>query len=71
MPEEGRRRTSTAQYKLDVVAEYGAAATSEKDAVLRREGLYSRNNNEHDDLRAGERRRTRRRDEVTAAMLAL
>ena len=29
------------QYKLDVVAEYDAAATGEKGAVLRREGLYS------------------------------
>jgi len=35
-----RRRTFTAQYKLDVVAEYDAAATGEKGAVLRR-GLYS------------------------------
>ena len=41
VPEKGRRRTFTAQYKLDVVAEYDAAATGEKGAVLRREGLYS------------------------------
>ncbi len=41
VPERGRRRTFTAQYKLDVVAEYDAAATGEKGAVLRREGLYS------------------------------
>jgi transposase len=33
VPEKARRRRFTAQYKLDVVAEY--------DAVLRREGLYS------------------------------
>ena len=41
VPEKARRRSFTAQYKLDVVAEYDAAATGEKDAVLRREGLYS------------------------------
>ena len=41
VPEKGRRRTFTAQYKLDVVAEYDAAAAGEKGAVLRREGLYS------------------------------
>src|ERR1035441_248111 len=36
-----RRRTFTAQYKLDVVAGYDAAPSGEKGAVLRREGLYS------------------------------
>jgi hypothetical protein len=41
VPEKARRRTFTAQYKLDVVAEYDAAATGEKGAVLRREGLHS------------------------------
>jgi len=41
VPERARRRTFTAQYKLDVVAEYDAAATGEKGAVLRRDGLYS------------------------------
>jgi transposase len=41
VPEKGHRRTFTAQYKLDVVAEYDAASAGEKDAVLRREGLYS------------------------------
>ena len=41
VPEKARRRMFTAQYKLDVVAEYDAAATGEKGAVLRREGLYS------------------------------
>jgi transposase len=41
VPERARRRTFTAQYKLDVVTEYDAAATGEKGAVLRREGLYS------------------------------
>ena len=40
VPERARRRTFTAQYKLDVVAEYDAAATGEKGAILRREGLY-------------------------------
>src|ERR1700690_3829111 len=42
VPGRAHRRTFTAQYKLDVVAEYDAAATGEKGAVLRREGLYSR-----------------------------
>ena len=41
VPEKARRRSFTAQYKLDVVAEYDAAATGENGAVLRREGLYS------------------------------
>ena len=41
VPEKARRRTFTAQYKLDVVAEYDAAAAGEKGAILRREGLYS------------------------------
>lgn len=36
-----RRRTSTAQYKLEVLAAYDAAEPGEKGAVLRREGLYS------------------------------
>jgi transposase-like protein len=41
VPEKARRRTFTAQYKLDVVAEYDAAGPGEKGAILRREGLYS------------------------------
>ena len=41
VPEKARRRTFTARYKLDVVAEYDAAPAGEKGAVLRREGLYS------------------------------
>jgi transposase len=41
VPERARRRRFTAQYKLDVVAEYDAAPVGEKGAVLRREGLYS------------------------------
>ena len=41
VPERARRRTFTAQYKLDVVAEYDVAPPGEKGAVLRREGLYS------------------------------
>src|SRR5215217_1040438 len=41
VPERARRRTFTAQYKLDIVAEYEAAPDGEKGAVLRREGLYS------------------------------
>jgi transposase len=41
VPEKARRRSFTAQYKLEVVAEYDAAPSGEKGAVLRREGLYS------------------------------
>jgi transposase len=41
VPEKARRWRFTAQYKLDVVAEYDAAPVGEKGAVLRREGLYS------------------------------
>jgi transposase-like protein len=41
VPERARRRTFTAQYKLDVLAAYDAAPEGEKGAVLRREGLYS------------------------------
>ena len=40
-PRAGPRRTFTAQYKLDVLAAYDAAAQGEKGAILRREGLYS------------------------------
>ena len=41
VPERGRRRTFTAQYKLDILAEYDAAEDGAKGALLRREGLYS------------------------------
>ncbi len=41
VPEKARRRTFTAQYKLDVLAAYDAAGPGEKGALLRREGLYS------------------------------
>src|SRR5215217_4010832 len=41
VPERARRRTFTAQYKLEIVAEYDAAPEGMKGAVLRREGLYS------------------------------
>src|SRR5215472_2646743 len=41
-PERTRRRRSfSAQYKLDVLADYDAAGPGEKSAILRREGLYS------------------------------
>jgi transposase len=39
--ERGRRRTYTAKYKRDVLAEYEAADRAGKGALLRREGLYS------------------------------
>ena len=39
--ERARRRTFTAQYKLDVLAEYDAAEDGAKGALLRREGLHS------------------------------
>ena len=41
VPERARRRTYTAAYKRDVLAEYEAADRAGKGAVLRREGLYS------------------------------
>ncbi len=41
VPEKARRRTFTAQYKLDVLAACDAAGPGEKGAILRREGLYS------------------------------
>ena len=41
VPEKGRRRTFTAQYKQEVLTAYEAAPDGEKGAVLRREGLYS------------------------------
>ena len=36
-----KRRTFTAQYKADILAEYEAADRGERGAILRREGLYS------------------------------
>src|SRR5205823_4105473 len=41
VPERDRRRTFTAQYKLEVLAAYDAAPEGEKGVLLRREGLYS------------------------------
>ena len=41
VPERARRRTYTARYKRDVLAEYEAADRAGKGALLRREGLYS------------------------------
>jgi transposase-like protein len=41
VPERGRRRTFTAQYKQEILAAYDAAPDGEKGAILRREGLYS------------------------------
>ncbi len=36
-----KRRSFTAQYKLDILAEYDAADPAVRGALLRREGLYS------------------------------
>ncbi len=36
-----KRRTFTAEYKAQIVAEYNAADHGERGAILRREGLYS------------------------------
>ena len=41
VPERARRRTFTAKYKLEILADYDAAEDGEKGALLRREGLYS------------------------------
>lgn len=36
-----KRRSFTAQYKADILAEYDAASPAERGVLLRREGLYS------------------------------
>ncbi len=36
-----KRRTFTAEYKSNILAEYDAADRGERGAILRREGLYS------------------------------
>lgn len=41
VPERARRRTFTAKYKAEVLAEYEAADRGGKGALLRREGLYT------------------------------
>lgn len=41
VPQRARRRTFTAQYKLEILAAYDAAPEGAKGALLRREGLYS------------------------------
>jgi hypothetical protein len=41
VPERARRRTYTARYKRDVLAEYEACDRAGKGALLRREGLYT------------------------------
>ncbi len=39
--ERPRRRSFTAEYKLQILAEYEAAKPGQRGALLRREGLYS------------------------------
>lgn len=41
VPEKARRRTYTAKYKADILAEYERADREAKGALLRREGLYT------------------------------
>src|SRR5216684_764063 len=41
VPERATRRTYTAKYKLEVLAEYEEADRAGKGALLRREGLYT------------------------------
>ena len=41
VPERARRRTYTAKYKADVLAEYDGCDRAGKGALLRREGLYT------------------------------
>ena len=41
VPEKARRRTYTARYKAEVLAEYEACDRESKGALLRREGLYT------------------------------
>ena len=41
VPERARRRTYTAKYKAQILAEYDAADRDGRGAMMRREGLYS------------------------------
>src|SRR5579862_2234175 len=41
VPERARRRTYTAKYKAEILAEYDAADREGRGALMRREGLYS------------------------------
>lgn len=41
VPERARRRTYSAKYKRDILAEYEACDRAGKGALLRREGLYT------------------------------
>ena len=41
VPERATRRTYTAKYKVEVLAEYEAADRAGRGALLRREGLYT------------------------------
>lgn len=41
VPERARRRTYTAKYKRDVLAEYEGCDRAGRGALLRREGLYT------------------------------
>jgi len=41
LPERARRRTYTAKYKSDILAQYEACDRVAKGALLRREGLYT------------------------------
>lgn len=41
VPEKAKRRTYTAKYKRDILAEYEACDRDGKGALLRREGLYT------------------------------
>ena len=41
VPEKAQRRTYTARYKAEVLAEYEACDREGKGALLRREGLYT------------------------------
>ena len=40
-PDQPRRRSFTAKYKLDILTEYDAASPAERGVLLRREALYS------------------------------
>jgi transposase-like protein len=41
VPQRGRRRTYSARYKLEILAEYEACDRQGKGALLRRENLYT------------------------------
>src|SRR5680860_828204 len=68
VPERARRRTYTAKYKRDVLAEYEACDRAGKGALLRREGLYTSLLSAWRDQRAEAARLRRENQRLTAEL---